>query len=103
MQRVFGQSAAWAEGFVVRVCADKHERGHGASLSRIVWKLVTIIDMIRPDTRFGRFITSPLGKLILGAGLGGLIVAFANIQDPVVFFAGMVIGVVVVFALGRIR
>lgn len=73
------------------------------SLAHIIWKLVTIIDMIRPDSRFGRFLSSPLGKVILGAGLGGLIVAFANIQDPVVFFAGMVIGVVVVFALGQIR
>jgi hypothetical protein len=59
--------------------------------------------MIRPDSRFGRFLSSPLGKVILGAGLGGLVVAFASIQDPVIFIAGMIIGVVAVFALGQLR
>ncbi len=59
--------------------------------------------MIRPDSRFGRFLSSPLGKVIVGAGLGGLVVAFASIQDPVIFIAGMIIGVVTVFALGQLR
>jgi hypothetical protein len=59
--------------------------------------------MIRHDSRFGRFLTSPVGKLILGAGIGGLVVAFANIQDPVVFVGGMVLGVVVVFGLSLVR
>lgn len=65
--------------------------------------LATIIPMIRHDSRFGRFLTSPVGKLILGAGIGGLVVAFANIQDPVVFVGGMVLGVVVVFGLSLVR
>lgn len=59
--------------------------------------------MIRHDSRFGRFLTSPVGKLILGAGIGGLVVAFANIQDPIVFVGGMVLGIVVVFGLSLVR
>ncbi len=65
--------------------------------------LATIIPMIRHDSRFGRFLTSPVGKLILGAGIGGLVVAFANIQDPIVFVGGMVLGIVVVFGLSLVR
>ncbi len=66
-------------------------------------KLDTINDMIRHDSRFGRFLTSPIGKILLGAGVGGLVVAFANVQDPLVFVGGMVVGVIAVFALGQIR
>lgn len=66
-------------------------------------KLDTITDMIRHDSRFGRFLTSPIGKVLLGAGVGGLVVAFANVQDPLVFVGGMVVGVIAVFALGQIR
>lgn len=66
-------------------------------------KLDTIVGMIRQDSRLGRFLSSPLGKIILGAGLGGLVIAFANIQDPAMFVGGMVVGVVIVFALGQLR
>jgi len=96
-QGVFGKRAARAKRFIVWMSADEEQGFHIPHLDTIG------LDMIRPDSRLGRFINSPLGKTVLGAGIGGLVVAFANVQDPVVFFAGMALGVVAVFALGQIR
>ena len=52
---------------------------------------------------WGKFIRSGLGRSIAGAFLGGLLVAFANINTPGIFLIGMAAGAVTLFLLGRLQ
>jgi len=52
---------------------------------------------------WGKIIRSWWGRSIAGAFLGGLLVAFANINTPAVFIIGMVAGAIALFLLGRLQ
>lgn len=40
------------------------------------------------------------GRLLIGAFIGGMVTAFANIDSGVIFVGGMVVGAVAVYLLG---
>jgi hypothetical protein len=50
---------------------------------------------------WARLARSWWGRSLIGAFLGGIIVAFAGLDTPAVFLAGMLIGAVVMYFLGR--
>ena len=52
---------------------------------------------------WGKIIRSWWGRSIAGAFLGGLLVAFANINTPGVFLFGMAAGAIALFLLGRLQ
>lgn len=41
------------------------------------------------------------GRLLFGAFLGGMLVAFSNVDNPTIFIIGMIVGAVVVYFLGQ--
>jgi hypothetical protein len=41
------------------------------------------------------------GRSLAGAFIGGLLVAFSGLDQPAVFLAGMLVGAVTLFLLGR--
>ncbi len=43
------------------------------------------------------------GRIVIGALIGGFIVAFVGVQDPVIFVVGMILGAGLVFFLGRLQ
>ena len=43
------------------------------------------------------------GRLLVGAFIGGLLVAFAGIQEPVWFLGGMLVGAAVLYFLGMLE
>ena len=52
---------------------------------------------------WSKIIRSWWGRSIAGAFLGGLLVAFAQINSPAVFFFGMAAGAIALFLLGRLQ
>jgi hypothetical protein len=50
-----------------------------------------------------KIIRSWWGRSIAGAFIGGLLVAFANVNSPGIFLLGMAIGAVALFLLGRLQ
>ena len=52
---------------------------------------------------WGKIIRSWWGRSIAGAFLGGLLVAFAQINSPAIFFIGMAAGAIALFLLGRLQ
>jgi hypothetical protein len=50
-----------------------------------------------------KMIQSWWGRLLIGAFFGALLVGFSGIEEPAVFFGGMVVGALVLFFLGRLR
>jgi len=48
-----------------------------------------------------KIIRSWWGRSLAGAFIGGLLVAFSGIEQPVAFLGGMIVGAVVLFFLGR--
>ena len=52
---------------------------------------------------WGKIFRSWWGRSIAGAFLGGLLVAFANINSGPVFLIGMAAGAVTLFLLGRLQ
>jgi hypothetical protein len=42
------------------------------------------------------------GRIIMGAFIGGVLMAWVSIQDPSLIFVGMVIGAAALFFLGRL-
>jgi hypothetical protein len=40
------------------------------------------------------------GRMLIGAFIGGLLVAFANIREPVMFIGGMFVGAFAMYFLG---
>lgn len=43
------------------------------------------------------------GRSLMGAAIGGLLVAFSGIEDPVIFALGMAGGALALFFLGRLQ
>jgi hypothetical protein len=43
------------------------------------------------------------GRSLMGAFIGGLLVAFSGVDNPTVFLGGMVLGALVLFFLGRLQ
>jgi hypothetical protein len=41
------------------------------------------------------------GRLLIGAFIGGIVVAFANIDNALIFVGGMIVGALIVFLLGE--
>jgi hypothetical protein len=50
-----------------------------------------------------RLVKSWWGRSLMGAFIGGLLVAFSGIQDGTVFLGGMIAGALVLFFLGRLE
>ena len=50
-----------------------------------------------------KIIRSWWGRSLAGALIGGLLVAFANVNTPAIFVFGMIAGAVTLFLLGRLR
>jgi hypothetical protein len=50
-----------------------------------------------------KLVQSWWGRLLIGAFIGGLLVAFSGIEEPAVFFGGMALGALVLFFLGRMQ
>jgi len=49
-----------------------------------------------------KWLRSWWGRLLVGAFIGGLLVAFSGLNDPVAFVWGMVLGALAMFFLGRL-
>ncbi len=41
--------------------------------------------------------------MLIGAAIGGFIVAFVGIQEPAIFVMGMIVGAALLFFLGRLE
>jgi hypothetical protein len=50
-----------------------------------------------------KIIRSWWGRSLAGAFIGGLLVAFANVNTPGIFLFGMLAGALTLFLLGRLR
>jgi hypothetical protein len=50
-----------------------------------------------------KIIRSWWGRSLAGAFIGGLLVAFANVNTPAIFLLGMIAGALTLFLLGRLR
>lgn len=56
-----------------------------------------------PNNRYARWLRSWWGRMLFGAFIGGLLIAFSGIDNPTVFFTGMLVGAVIMFFLGRLE
>ncbi len=52
---------------------------------------------------WGKIIRSWWGRMILGAFMGGILMAWMTIEDPRLIFLGMAIGATALFFLGRLQ
>jgi hypothetical protein len=50
-----------------------------------------------------KFTRSWWGRTVIGALIGGFVVAFVGVQDPAIFVMGMIIGAALLFFLGRLQ
>ncbi len=50
-----------------------------------------------------KFSRSWWGRMLIGAVIGGFIVAFVGIQEPSIFVMGMIAGAALLFFLGRLQ
>lgn len=57
--------------------------------------------LTNPNGFFQRFVRAIPGQITIGAAIGGLLIAFAGIQDPWWFFGGMLTGAIAVVLLAR--
>lgn len=55
------------------------------------------------NNRYVKLIRSWWGRSLAGAFLGGLLVAWSGVDDPLVFFVGMGVGALGLFFLGRLK
>ncbi len=53
--------------------------------------------------QWGKILRSWWGRMILGAFIGGIFMAWVSIEDPRLMFVGMVIGAGALFFLGRLQ
>jgi hypothetical protein len=58
---------------------------------------------MRQKSLWNRIITSWWGRSLAGAFVGGLLIAFSGVDDPVWFLLGMVAGALAMFFLGRLQ
>ena len=59
--------------------------------------------MMRRKWTWDKIIRSWWGRSLAGAFIGGLLVAFANVNTPAIFVLGMVVGALTLFLLGRLK
>jgi hypothetical protein len=59
--------------------------------------------LFNPNGLFQRVVRSLPGQIVLGAIIGGLLIAFAGIQDPWWFLGGMLAGAIAVVMLARVE
>lgn len=52
---------------------------------------------------WSKLVRSWWGRIILGAFIGGVLMAWVSIQDPSLIFVGMVVGAAALFFLGRLQ
>jgi hypothetical protein len=52
---------------------------------------------------WGKVIRSWWGRTLIGAFIGGVLMAWVSIQDPSLIFVGMVVGALALFFLGRLQ
>jgi hypothetical protein len=57
--------------------------------------------MMRRKSVWKQIMQSWWGRMLAGAFVGGLLVAFSGLDDPVVFLLGMLAGALALFFLGR--
>lgn len=55
------------------------------------------------SNKYVKMLRSWWGRSLAGAFIGGLVVAFAGIDEPVWFFAGMAAGALILYVVGRIE
>lgn len=55
------------------------------------------------NNRYARMLRSWWGRSLAGAFIGGLLVAWSGVDNPLIFFAGMAVGALVLFFLGRLQ
>jgi hypothetical protein len=58
---------------------------------------------MRQKSLWNRIITSWWGRSLAGAFVGGLLIAFSGVDDPVWFLLGMLAGALALFFLGRLQ
>jgi hypothetical protein len=56
-----------------------------------------------PRIQWKKMIQSWWGRSLAGALVGGLLVAFSGLEDPLVFLFGMLAGALLLFFLGRLE
>lgn len=55
------------------------------------------------SNRYVRMLRSWWGRSLAGAFIGGLVVAFAGIEEPAWFLVGMAVGALALYAVGRLE
>jgi hypothetical protein len=55
------------------------------------------------NNRYARMIRSWWGRSLFGGFIGGLLMAWSGVEDPLFFFGGIVVGALVMFFLGRLE
>mgnify|MGYP001172520198 CR=1 FL=1 len=55
------------------------------------------------NNRYVKMLRSWWGRSLFGAFVGGLLVAWSGVDDPLIFFAGMAVGALGMFFLGRLQ
>ncbi len=50
-----------------------------------------------------KWVQSWWGRMLAGAFIGGLLVAFSGVNEPVPFFVGMFVGALALYFLGQWR
>jgi len=53
--------------------------------------------------KYTKMLRSWWGRSLAGAFIGGLLVAFSGIEEPAWFFAGMAVGALALYILGRLE
>ena len=52
---------------------------------------------------WGKMVRSWWGRIIIGAFIGGILMAWVSIEEPALVFVGMIGGAVALFFLGRLQ
>jgi hypothetical protein len=55
------------------------------------------------SNKYVRILRSWWGRSLAGAFIGGLVVAFAGIEEPAWFLVGMFVGALALYVVGRIE
>ena len=55
------------------------------------------------SNKYVRILRSWWGRSLAGAFIGGLVVAFAGIEEPAWFLVGMFVGALALYAVGRLE
>ncbi|MBP7692065.1 MAG: hypothetical protein KA764_09120 [Anaerolineales bacterium] len=55
------------------------------------------------NNRYVKMLRSWWGRSLFGAFVGGLLISWSGVDEPVVFFGGMLLGALVLYFLGRLE